>query len=93
MYFANGHKSVSICTLFGFPIQIGLLERVAGEAELDPRLRMSVSRSGHLSFLQRKPGRTADSGRRWIRSSYSPIRLGTIANWREQPNALIELSR
>jgi hypothetical protein len=78
MYFANGHKSVSICTLFGFPIQIGLLERVAGEADSEPHLRMSVSRSSRLSFLQRKPGPTADSGRRWISGSYSPIRLGTI---------------
>jgi hypothetical protein len=49
MYFANGHKSVSICTLFGFSIQIGLLERVAGEAESEPHLRTSVSRSSHLS--------------------------------------------
>ena len=36
MYFANGHKSVSICTLLGFPIQIGLLERVGEEAEFGP---------------------------------------------------------
>lgn len=35
MYFAIGHKSVSICAVLGFPIQVGLLERVAEEAELD----------------------------------------------------------